>query len=113
MEINDINVMARNLRANRQFKDAYQLIVDETRKLQGHKVFAWEHQPIFWSDIEAGICKLTRRNGNDAAFIQELWRNHDFVYSLHRNAPAIPTNKQQLEEILGKRPIKSYCLDPA
>lgn len=109
MEINDINLRARNLRANRQFQDAYQLIVDEARKLQGHNIFAWEHQPIFWSDIEAGICKLTRRNGNDATFIQELWRNHDFVYSLHRHAPAIPTNKQQLEEILEREFISTMA----
>lgn len=100
MQIKEVNVKARNLRANRLFQDAYQLVVDETNKLQGFKGLAWEHQPIFWSDIEAGICKLTRRNGSDATFIEELWRNQDFVHSFHRHAAEIPQTKKELEGIL-------------
>lgn len=91
---------ARNLRAKRQFQEAYQLVADEENNRQVLSGLSWEHQPIFWSDIEAGICKLTRRNANDANFIEELWRNQEFVYSFHRHAVAIPPNRQQLEEIL-------------
>lgn len=107
MNINEVIAKVTHLRARRQFEEAYQLVVDETNKLQGLKGLAWEHQPIFWSDIEAGICKLTRRNGSDAPFIEELWRNQDFVYSFHRHAAAIPTNKQQLEEILEREFIST------
>jgi RimJ/RimL family protein N-acetyltransferase len=100
MKINDVNDKARSLRAKRQFQEAYQIVVADINKLQGLKGSAWEHQPIFWSNIEAGICKLTRRDGSDAAFIEELWRNQDFVYSFHRHAAAIPPDRKQLEDVL-------------
>lgn len=107
MDSKIVNVKARNLRANRQFQEAYQLVVSESDKLPSHRGLAWEHQPIFWSDIEAGICKLTRRNAGDADFIQALWSNHDFVYSFHRHAVAITSNKQQLKEILEREFIST------
>jgi len=100
MDIKEITITARDMRANRRFQEAYQLVVERTSKIQGLKGFAWEHQPIFWSDIEAGICKLTRRNGNDAAFIEEIWSQKDFVYSFHRHAAGISKTKRELEEIL-------------
>jgi RimJ/RimL family protein N-acetyltransferase len=109
MEIKDINDKARNLRANRLFQEAYQLVVDETNKLKILKELAWEHQPIFWSDIEAGICKLTRRNDRDANFIEELWRNQNFVYSFHRHAAEIPKNNKELEEILEREYISTIA----
>jgi len=102
-----ITTQARSLRAEHQFQEAYQLVVDETNTRQGLKGLAWEHQPIFWSDIEAGICKLTRRKGSDANFIEELWRNQNFVYSFHRHAAEIPKSKQKLEEILEREFIST------
>ena len=107
MEINDVNVKARNLRINRQFQEAYQLVLSESIKLEGLKVLTWEHQQIFWSDIEAGICKLTRRNGNDATFIEKLWSNQNFIYSFHRHAAEIPKTKKELEEILEREFIST------
>ena len=107
MEINDVKAKVRSLRTKRQFQEAYQLVVDDTNKLHGLNGLAWEHQPIFWSDIEAGVCKLTRRNANDASFIDELWGNQDFVYSFHRHAAEIPKIKQELEEILEREFIST------
>lgn len=62
----------------------------------------WEHQPILWSDIQAGICKLTRRQGADAEFVQHLWQDSQFVYSFHRHAARIPQDLKELTAILEK-----------
>lgn len=81
--------------------------MSETSKQEGFTGLAWEHQPIFWYEIEAGICKLTRRNSGDTAFIQELWRNEDFMYSFHRHASVIKKTKEELEEILEREFIST------
>lgn len=107
MDINEIMIKARDLRTQRKFQEAYQFVVDRTHALQGLKGVAWEHQPIFWSDIESGMCKLTRRNASDANFIEELWREQDFLYSFHRHASKLPKTKQELEKILEREFIST------
>lgn len=107
MNIEDLTTQASKLRASGHFTEAYQLflsLANENKELKG---LAWEHHPIFWSDIEAGICKLTRRKGSDSTFIEHLWRNQEFIYSFHRNAAEIPSDKRLLEEILEREFIST------
>jgi RimJ/RimL family protein N-acetyltransferase len=107
MDIQAVHTQARDLRTQRKFQEAYQFVVDKTHELQGLKGFAWENQPIFWNDIAAGMCKLTRRNASDAPFIQELWREKDFLYSFHRHATDLPKTKGELEKILEREFIST------
>jgi RimJ/RimL family protein N-acetyltransferase len=100
MNINEIHSKTMALRRSRKFQEAYQLVTSHVLHHKQPHELAWEHQPVFWSDIEAGICKLTRRNGADAAFIEALWRNVDFVYSFHRHASTFPKRTEDLAKIL-------------
>lgn len=100
MNINELHSKLISLRSSRKFQEAYQLVSTHAvrdKRLQG---LAWEHQPVFWSDIQAGICKLTRRNGADVEFIEKLWRMDEFVYSFHRHAVTFPKHKKDLAGIL-------------
>ena len=107
MDLKEITIKARDLRTQRKFQEAYQFVADRTHELHGLKGVSWEHQPIFWSDIEAGMCKLTRRNGSDAGFIEELWRQQDFLYSFHRHASKLPKTRRELEKILEREFIST------
>ena len=100
MDSKELFSQARIYRSKGRFEEAYQLVLTAASTLHDPRVITWEHHPIFWSDITAGICRLTPRKGSDAIFIKELWSNQDFVYRFHRNASEIPQNKKLLEEIL-------------
>lgn len=100
MNINEIHLRTTLLRSNRRFKEAYQWVAEQATRQKHLQGLVWEHQPIFWGDIQAGICKLTRRNGSDAAFVEALWRNDDFVYSFHRHAATFLKGRRDLAKIL-------------
>lgn len=91
---------ARQLRQARQFEQAHQLVLQQAAEFPELAALTWEHQPILWSDIQAGICKLTRRQGSDAQFVRQLWQDRQFVYRFHRHAAPIPQDLQQLAGIL-------------
>ena len=99
-KILEVQSLARQLRQARQFEQAHQLVLQQATNCPPLVPLLWEHQPILWSDIQAGICKLTRRQGADAEFVQHLWRDSQFVYSFHRHAAPIPQDVQQLADIL-------------
>lgn len=96
----EIHSVVHAFRQRRKFNDAYEFLTYHSVRQKQLQALAWEHQPVFWSDIEAGICKLTRRNSRDAAFIDELWQRSDFVYRFHRHAKTTPKGVQDLEKIL-------------
>lgn len=91
------------LRRKRQFHTAFDHIQQAMQT--GHselKVLVWQHNPIFWQDINAGICILTRRCGEDASFMRNLWQDREFIYQFHRHIPPLPTSDQDLQNILNQ-----------
>lgn len=96
----EIQSLAYKLRQARQFEEAYQLVVQQAPDCPPLVPLSWQHQPILWSDIQAGICKLTRRQGSDAEFLHHLWQDSRFVYRFHRHAAPIPKDLSQLSNIL-------------
>jgi RimJ/RimL family protein N-acetyltransferase len=98
--IQEVQRRARQLRQARQFEQAHQLVHQQAATCPALRPLLWEHQPILWSDIQAGICQLTRRQGADAEFVQHLWQDPQFVYSFHRQAAPIPQGLPQLANIL-------------
>ncbi len=96
----EVQRWARQLRQVRQFEQAQQLVLQQAANGPEWGPLLWEHQPILWSDIQAGICQLTRRQGTDAEFVHHLWQDRQFVHRFHRHAAPIPQDLQQLAEIL-------------
>lgn len=106
-DVKSIISQAMALRTQRKFQQAYEFVAKEAVQHETIKRCLWEHQPVFWSDIQAGICQLTRRNGDDAAFIERLWGMPDFLYSFHRHAGKFPNNRQDLAKILEREFVSS------
>ena len=101
MDLAAVLETSRNLRLERNFNLAFDYIRNASMDGQSElKTLIWQHNPIFWKDISAGICTLTRRRGEDAPLIRELWRNSDFVYRFHRHAPKLPASDIDLRRIL-------------
>jgi len=98
---------AKELRSAYQFDEAFKFIVESSNKIQIPNEVVWSHQPILWSDISAGICKLTRRKKEDAEFISEIWRKKDFIYQFHRHAKNITDNIDFLRQTLDQEYIST------
>ncbi|MES2605940.1 MAG: GNAT family protein [Pseudomonadota bacterium] len=89
---------ARQLRAEGKIKESFELLKSSQEKI--HDSVLWQHQPLFWADLKAGNCLLTRRRGSDAAFISELWSDAEFVQRFHRMALRIPQQQSELARVL-------------
>lgn len=91
------------LRQDRNFDLAFehmqQAVQDGRPEL---KALAWQHSPFFWQDVSAGICILTRRRGEDAPFMRQLWQDTAFMYQFHRHIVALPSSDQDLQRILNQ-----------
>jgi len=98
---------AKELRFAYQFDEAFKFIVESSNKIQIPNEVVWSHQPILWSDISAGICKLTRRKKEDAEFISEIWKNKDFIYQFHRQAKNVSENIDILRQTLDQEYIST------
>ena len=101
MNITAILEESLNLRRERRFRDAFEHIQQALQ--DGHselKALLWQHSPIFWKDISAGICTLTRRCGEDANFLREIWKDKDFFYRFHRHSSPLPASDAELQRIL-------------
>jgi len=91
------------LRQERKFELAFEHIQQALQ--DGHpelKALAWQHNPLFWQDVSAGICILTRRRGEDAPFMRQLWQDTAFIYQFHRHSGALPSSDQALQRILNQ-----------
>jgi RimJ/RimL family protein N-acetyltransferase len=91
------------LRSERKFESAFEHIQGAFHA--GHselKALVWQHNPIFWKHISAGLCTLTRRCGEDAEFLSEMWKDEDFVYSFHRHSAPLPKRHSELQRILNQ-----------
>lgn len=91
------------LRQERKFELAFEHMQEAFQA--GHselKALVWQHSPIFWKHISAGICVLSRRCGEDAGFLRELWKDPDFVYRFHRHSAPLPESNAELQRILNQ-----------
>ena len=87
---------ARDLRFSGNIQESFNLIKEQCSHLPNYKQLIFQHQPLFWSSMSAGICVLTRRNASDAEFIRKLWRDKEFKYRFHRHAPELPHSDEKL-----------------
>lgn len=100
MNIELVHQKLRSLRGENKFDEAFDLARHALAAYPqfGHVVF--EHNPVFWQNMQAGICDLKRRNSQDMQFVRELWSNQDFVESFHPLSTKLPETDSQLVSIL-------------
>ena len=101
MEHSKILDEARRLHTKNQHQDAFELL---TANLDSAKYqnLLFENHPIWWSEIKAGICQLSRRSSKDIDFVRKIWTQKDFVYSFHRHANSLPNDIEKLAQLLDK-----------
>lgn len=103
MDMTSVLEKSLNLRRSRQFELAFQHMQQAFLSGQTEiKGLVWQHNPIFWSDISAGVCQLTRRNAEDADFLRRFWGNSDLIYQFHRHSSSLPQNDLELQRILNQ-----------
>ena len=92
---------AKRLHTNSQHQDAFELLTAnlDTDRYQN---ILFENHPIWWSEIKAGICLLTRRSGQDSDFVRQIWTQKEFIYSFHRHANNLPNDDEKLKQLLDK-----------
>lgn len=92
---------ARKLHKDRLHQDAYDhLVANLNREKYSHYLF--ENHPIWWSEISAGIVKLTRRSSIDSEFLKKVWNDKNFLYQFHRHANKLPDTPSELDALLEK-----------
>lgn len=91
----------RELRTERKHEAAYALLSSnlDSSKYQN---LLFENHPIWWSEIKAGICQLSRRSSKDLDFVRQIWARKDFIYSFHRHANNLPDNNEKLAQLLDR-----------
>lgn len=97
--MNNVLQLARQLRAEGNFAESYQLVNSELGSSPEYASLIWQHQPLFWSNIHSGSCLLTRRHGADAGFLRALWSDSSFKQNFHRQAPVLPAG-DELKRVL-------------
>ena len=100
MQIEPILKESRRLRNDRKFDQAYHFLQSSLSDHPEFKFLIWQHSPLFWSDIKAGICSLTRRNSADYLFLREIWTQNDFAYAFNRNSAPLPEDDATFKKIL-------------
>ena len=91
----------KTLRSQRKHEAAYQLLLDNLDSVKFQNLL-FENHPIWWSEIKAGICQLTRRSSHDIEFVRKIWGQKDFIYSFHRHANNLPNDSDKLAQLLDK-----------
>lgn len=92
---------ARALRLDRKHEAAFELLSANLDSAK-YQNLLFENHPIWWSEIKAGICQLTRRSSNDIDFVRQIWAQKDFIYSFHRHANDLPNDNEKLAQLLDK-----------
>ena len=80
---------------------AYNLLANNLDSIK-YRNLLFENHPIWWADIKAGVCQLTRRNSNDLDFVREIWNQKEFIYSFHRHANSLPADNEKCAQLLDK-----------
>jgi RimJ/RimL family protein N-acetyltransferase len=89
-----------HLRSESKFNEASILVVENLKSHPHYQKIVFENNPIFWSDIRAGVCILTRRNSRDIEFLRRLWLDREFMFKFHRQMPELPDSDKELNQIL-------------
>jgi RimJ/RimL family protein N-acetyltransferase len=92
---------ARRLHKKSQHKDAFELLSANLDSAK-YQNLLFENHPIWWSEIKAGICQLSRRSSKDIDFVRQIWGQKDFIYSFHRHANNLPDDNEKLTQLLDK-----------
>jgi RimJ/RimL family protein N-acetyltransferase len=100
MKLRTILDKARELRFEGKIQESFNLVQEEFKYQPNFKQLIFQHQPLFWSSMSAGICTLTRRNASDAQFMRQLWSNKEFKYRFHRHASELPHSDEKLNKTL-------------
>jgi len=95
------------LRREKKFQQAFEHVSLAIAPNSPHASLIWQHNPIFWSDISAGACVLTRRNSDDHAFIKAIFSEPGFGRSFHRNSNPIPEDTLLLQKILDEEMVST------
>lgn len=89
------------LHREREHIAAYNLLANNLDPIK-HENLLFENHPIWWADIKAGICQLSRRSSKDLDFIRFIWHQKKFIYNFHRYASGLPSENSKLAQILDK-----------
>ena len=95
------------LRREKKFQQAFEFVSRVIAPDSQEASLIWQHNPIFWSDISAGACVLTRRNADDHAFIKEIFSVPGFRRSFHRNSNPIFEDISILQTILDAEAVST------
>lgn len=101
MDYTQLLEKARKLHIERNHAGAYESLA-ENLDTNEYKNILFENHPIWWSEIKAGICQLTRRSSKDIDFVRKIWAQKDFIYSFHRHANNLPDDNEKLAQLLDK-----------
>jgi diamine N-acetyltransferase len=101
MEHEILIAKARQLHKDRLHKDAHNLLVANLDRGKFSN-FVFENHPIWWSEISAGLVKLTRRSSLDSEFLKQVWDDKKFLYRFHRHANKLPDTPKELHALLEK-----------
>lgn len=92
---------ARALRSDRKHEAAFELLSANLDSAK-YQNLLFENHPIWWSEINAGLVKLTRRSSHDSEFLKQVWNDKKFLYQFHRHANKLPDTPQELSALLEK-----------
>lgn len=106
MKIEELLIEVKNLRKTNDHHAAYSLLTEKLDPNDYQTLLFFNH-PVWWTEIKAGICQLSRRSSKDADFLKEVWKNSDFIYAFHRHMKHLPSNDQHLCKILDQDYIAS------
>lgn len=104
MDYTQLLEKAHKLHIERNHVGAYESLADNL-EAKKYKHILFENHPIWWSEIKAGICQLSRRSGKDIDFVRQIWAQKYFIYSFHRHANNLPNDNEKLAQLLDKE----YC----
>jgi len=91
----------RELHRQRQHQSAFNLLNSKLDSIK-YQNLLFENHPIWWSEIKAGICQLTRSSSKYIDFVRKVWEQKDFIYSFHRHANSLPNDNEKLAQLLDK-----------
>jgi len=99
MEPSDLLNEARRLHKLHQHEAAFELVKTHLDPLK-YSHFLFGNHPIWWSEMSAGICKLSRRSSADLEFVRLVWMKEDFIYRFNRQINQLPHENNRLAQIL-------------
>lgn len=99
-QVNILNEASR-LRKKSQHQDAFALLSANLDSVK-YQNLLFENHPIWWAEMKAGICKLSRRSSKDIDFVRQIWNQKGFIYSFHRHANNLPEDDDKLKQLLDR-----------